>query len=510
MTQFNSIPEEVPTAIAPQSQPQPKQKARPDRSFDSPVLLKRSPLWSRLIIWTIILCVGGAVSWAFLSNYEEAIPAAGQLEPQGAVKEVQSPVAGVVKSILVHEGQKVKKGDLLLQLDPKGQRSEVGSLRQVRQKLVEETTFYLQQMKLPTNQTYSLNAFAAAPQGMLSLADSRRALVAETQLFYAQLNGGSSSGALTAQQQLRLQVGLQEEASRASATRSEARQLEQQLQQTAIELASAQTTLASHQNLLEKITALADAGGIAKIEQVKQAEEAQKADAAVHRLQKEQERIRFAISQAQDKYQNTVSLSHKDVLDNIAANEKRLAEIDSQFAKAVVENQKQLAELDNRIAQAQFTMQYQEVRSPADGIIFDMKAKSPGFVTNVSEPILKLVPSDSLVAKVFVSNKDIGFIHPGMKVDVRVDSFPFSEYGDIKGKIAWVGSDALPPTEVRRFYSFPAKVILDSQSLKTQGKALSLQSGMSISVNIKTRSRNVMSIFTEQFTNQVEGVKHLR
>jgi hemolysin D len=107
-----------------------------------------------------------------------------------------------------------------------------------------------------------------------------------------------------------------------------------------------------------------------------------------------------------------------------------------------------------------------------------------------------------------VSNKDIGFIHPGMKVDVRVDSFSFSEYGDIKGKIAWIGSDALPPTEVRRFYSFPAKVILDSQSLKTQGKALSLQSGMSISVNIKTRSRNVMSIFTEQFTNQVEGMKH--
>jgi hemolysin D len=365
MTQFHSIPEEVPTAIAPQSQPQSKPKARPDRSFDSPVLLKRSPLWSRLIIWTIMLCVGGAVSWAFLANYEEAIPAAGQLEPQGAVKEVQSPVAGVVKSILVREGQKMKKGDLLLQLDPKGQRSEVASLQQVRQKLVEETAFYLQQIKLPTNQTYSLSAFAAAPQGMLSLADSRRALVAETQLFYSQLNGGSSSGALTAQQQLRLQVGLQEEASRASATRSEARQLEQQLQQTAIELASAQTTLASHQNLLEKITALAEAGGIAKIEQIKQAEEVQKADAAVHRLQKEQERTRFAISQAQDKYQNTVSLSHKDVLDNIAANEKRLAEIDSQFAKAVVENQKQLAELDNRITQAQFTMQYQEVRSPA-------------------------------------------------------------------------------------------------------------------------------------------------
>ncbi len=507
---FNSIPEEVPTVIAPQAQPKFQPKPRKTESFDSPVLLKRSPLWSRLIIWTIVLCAGGAVTWAFLANYEEAIPAVGQLEPQGAVKEVQAPVAGVVKSIHVHEGQKVKKGDLLVQLDPKGQRAEVASLQQVRQKLIEETAFYLQQMKLPTNQAYSLPAVAAVPQGMLSQADSRRALVAETQLFYSQLNGGTSSGALTAQQQLRLQVGLQEESSRASATQSEGSQLERQLQQTEIELVSAQTTLETSQKLLVSITALADAGGIAKIEQVKKEEEVQKAAAAVNRLKKEQERIRFAITQAQDKYQNTVLLSHKNVLDNIAVNEKRIAEIDSQFAKAVVDNQKQVAELDNRLAQAQFTMQYQAVRSPADGVVFEMKAKSPGFVTNVSEPILKLVPSDSLVAKVYVSNKDIGFIHPGMIVDVRVDSFPFSEYGDIKGKLAWIGSDALPPTEVRPFYSFPAKVVLNSQSLKTQGKALKLQSGMSISINIKTRSRNVMSIFTEQFTNQVEGVKHLR
>ncbi len=479
--------------------------------FESPILLKRSPLWSRLIIWTIVLCAGGAVSAAALAHYEEAVFASGQLEPLGAVKEVQSPVTGVVKTLYVKDGQTVKKGDLLLQLDPKGQRSEAASLQQVKQKLMDETAFYQQQLELPTNQAYTLPSWGAiAPQEMLSLANSRRALVEETQLFYSQSQGGTSSKMLTAQQQLRLQVGLKEEASRASVTQSAASQLEQQLQQTAIEQASAQTTLETQQTVLSNITALADAGGIAKLEQIKQAEEVQRANAAVNRLKKEQQRLRFAISQAQDQYQNTVSLSQRDILDKIAVNEKRLAEIDSQFAKAVVENQKQIVELDNRIAQAQFTMQDQSVRSPADGVIFDMKAKSAGFVTKASEPILKLVPSDSLVAKVFISNKDIGFIHSGMQVDVRVDSFPFSEYGDIKGTLVSVGSDALPPTEVRPFYSFPAKVVLESQSLKTQGKILSLQSGMSISINIKTRSRNVMSLFTEQFTNQVEGVKHLR
>jgi HlyD family secretion protein len=479
-------------------------------SFDRPVLLKSSPLWSRVIIWSIALCSIGGVTWASLAQIEEAIPATGQLEPQGAVKDVQSPVTGVVKTLYVKEGQRVKKGDLLLKLDPQGQKSELGALERIRKTLQAENQFYQFQTRLPKSQAYASAGIANVPPEMMSLADSRRSLVAENQLFYTQFQGGNGSGALTPEQKLRLQVGLQEEASRASATQSDAAQLQEQLLQASIELDSAQQSLSTNQSLLADITPLVAAGGIARIEQTKQAESVQKAQANVLRLRREQKRIQLAIAQADQKYTNTVSLSRKDLLDNVAVNEKRIAEIDSQFAKAIVDNERQIAELDNRLAQAKLTMQYQEVRAPGDGTIFEMKAKAPGFVTNASEPILKLVPTESLTAKVYVTNKDVGFIRPGMTVDVRVDSFPFSEYGDIKGKLTWIGSDALPPTEVRPFYSFPVKVQMDSQTLKTSGKSLKLQSGMSISVNIKTRKRSVISLFTEQFTNQVEGIKHLR
>ena len=143
-------------------------------------------------------------------------------------------------------------------------------------------------------------------------------------------------------------------------------------------------------------------------------------------------------------------------------------------------------------------------------IVFDLKPKAPGFVANPTEPVLKIVPSDNLLAKVFITNRDIGFVKPGMDVDVRVDSFPFSEFGDIKGTLTWIGSDALPPTQVRNFYSFPAKVKLNAQTLKVASQPLPLQSGMSLSVNIKTRKRTVMSIFTDLFTGQMEGLQHLR
>jgi HlyD family secretion protein len=93
-----------------------------------------------------------------------------------------------------------------------------------------------------------------------------------------------------------------------------------------------------------------------------------------------------------------------------------------------------------------------------------------------------------------------------MPVDVRVDSFPFSEFGDIKGELVWIGSDALPPDQIRQFYSFPATVRLDQQELMIRGNGVPLQSGMSVSANIITRDRTVLSIFTDLFIRKVESV----
>jgi hemolysin D len=479
-------------------------------TFDRPVLLQQSPLWSRVIIWGIVGSTAAILAWAYVFKFDEAIPATGQLEPQGAVKEVQSPVVGVVKSILVKDGQRVKKGEVLLSLDPKGALSEVASLERVRLSLSQENAFYRQQMQQP-----SVSSRAPIPSSLISpqmaaLAESRQALFAETQLYRAQVKGSGAGVALTPEQQMRLQSSLREENSRASSARLESEQLQKQLNQVLIQLASARKTLIVSQGLLNNIAPVVAAGGIPKVEQLKQEEAVQKAQAEVERLQQEDARLKLAISQANEKLDNTESLSKKDVLGTIAANEKQIAQINSQFAKVLVENEKQISEIDNKLNQAKMTLNYQKLAAPTDGIVFDLKPKAPGFVANTTEPILKIVPSDSLIAKVYITNRDIGFVRAGMPVDVRVDSFPFSEFGDIKGTLAWIGSDALPPTQVRNYYSFPATVKLKTQSLSTQQRRLSLQSGMSLSVNIKTRQRTVMSIFTDLFTGGMENLKNLR
>jgi len=65
-------------------------------NFDQPVLLQQTPTWSRAIAWTIIGVSTFTVIWASVFKIEESIHATGKLEPQGAVKEIQAPVHGVV------------------------------------------------------------------------------------------------------------------------------------------------------------------------------------------------------------------------------------------------------------------------------------------------------------------------------------------------------------------------------------------------------------------------------
>ena len=99
---------------------------------------------------------------------------------------------------------------------------------------------------------------------------------------------------------------------------------------------------------------------------------------------------------------------------------------------------------------------------------------------------------------------------PGMTVDVRIDSFPFSEFGDVKGKVISIGSDALPADQTHQYERFPAIIQLAKQNIVIKGKPMTLQSGMSLSGNVKIRDRTVMSIFTDLIYKQNDNLKTIR
>lgn len=480
--------------------------------FEQSVILQQSPVWSRAILWVLMGVTTGTIVWACVAKIEEAIPATGKLEPIAAVKEIQAPVGGVVKAVYVADGERVEQGDRLLSLEPTATVAQLGSLQKVRTALTQENEFYRAQMRgLPFSPAVEqAMAQLKLPEELLSLTKSRAALAAENQTYRTLISGSTKGSRLTPDQIERLESIQAELSTRVAAVSSEVEQLGRQLKQNEIQLASAKDNLAMNQEILNNIEPLAKEGAMSRIQYIQQRQEVRTGLAEVDQLAQEQERLKLEIYAKKASVQNTLALTRKDLLTEIAGNDKAIAEIDSQLSKAMMENNKRIAEIDSELSQAQLTLKYQDLRAPVSGTVFDLQADATGFVANASEPVLKIVPDDALTAKVYITNKDIGFVKEGMAVDVRMDSFPFSEFGDVKGKLVWIGDDALPPDEIRPYYSFPAKVRLERQAILLNGREVSLQSGMSVSANIKLRHRTVMSIFTDLFTRKIESVRFVR
>jgi len=475
--------------------------------FDQPVILKQSRKWSRAILWGLMLSTAGTIIWANIATIEEAVSATGNLEASGATKEVQAPVGGVVKEIFVEDGQTVKAGQQLVSLDNTTAKAQLYSYLQIRTSLIQENQFYKSQLAGNNLQDVSTLKISSS---MLDLTKSRATLIADNQVYRALLNGKRNNTYLTLEQQERLQSNVAELNARVVAAQSEIEQFQRQLQQAEIKVATNLENQKMNQGILNDVTPLMKDGAISRIQYLKQQQEVSNTQSEIDQLTQEKARLRSAISQAKAKLINTIALSRRDWLNQIAENNKKIAEIDSQLTKAIVENNKRIAEIDSQISQTQMNLKYQDIVAPGDGTIFEMKAHTRGFVVTSSEPILKVVPNNALVAKVYITNKDIGFVKQGMAVDVRIDSFPFSEFGDLKGKLVWIGSDALPPDQIYPFYRFPAKIQLNGQQLAVSGGKITLQSGMGVNTNIKIRERKVISIFTDMFSSSVDSLKNVR
>ena len=564
--------------------------------FEQSVVFQQSRSWSRGIVWTILGITTGLVAWACVAPLEEAVTVQGKLEPIDKVKDVQVPLAGVVKQAFVKDGDKVVAGQKLLSLESTVSEATVGSLQKNLESLTAETRFYRSLLGREARLQGGRGLNTVTPQALaqlnvrpeiLALTTSRSSILAENQLYRTELNG-TTSAALTPEQQQRLQSSRAELASRVNSGRLEIGQVDNQMRenrgkrvstselladnqavivnieakatakksQIAAQMAenrtshqSSQSLLTSSEAILSSLKPATAAGALSRNQAIKQEQEVvsrqsevvqlndryrklaqdgeevvansrleiqnqqqqiRKYQQEIGQLDREYNRLIMATNQSREKLKNSVAGSSKDLLAKIASNDRQIAEIDGQLNKMIVEIDRKVADLTTQISQAKMNLKYQDIVAPVGGTIFELKAGTPGFVATSSEPVLKIVPNNNLNAKVFISNKDIGFVKPGMTVDVRIDSFPFSEFGDVKGKIISIGSDALPADQTHQYERFPAIIQLKTQNITIKGKPVTLQSGMSLSANVKTRDRTVMSIFTDLVYKQGDSLKTIR
>jgi len=359
------------------------------------VAVKQSPQMVRMVVWVLMGTTAFGVGWLAFAKTEEVVTAPGKLEPIGDVKTVQMPQGGVLKQMLVKEGQRVSKGEVLLRLDNEAS--------------VDRET--------------GLDASIAAKSKELTLK--------QTELDrYLEIN-----------------------------------QTEQQV---------AVSTLELDREVLQRLELLRRAGGVAELQYLQQ-----------------QTKVK------QD--EGDVTKSRIDRLRQSAILRQQIQSLKGE-----------LADLSTRLTESKVANRYQSIRSPVDGVVFDLKPTGAGFVGQGSEPVMKIVPFDALQAKVEVPSSKIGFVRLGQSVDVSIDSFPASDFGVLQGAIKRIGSDALPPDQMKQDYRYPVNVSLKSQTLKlSSGQRLPLQVGMSLTANIKLRKVTYLQLLLSDFKDKTDSLKKI-
>jgi len=201
-------------------------------------------------------------------------------------------------------------------------------------------------------------------------------------------------------------------------------------------------------------------------------------------------------------------LKKKNQLEN---ERDQLIQLQHERREMINKSQKTTAQQEGRLKQIDNQMRNEYVKAPIKGSIFDLKPDNDRYVAKNAEVLLKIVPRGKLGGEVNITNQDIGFIKKGQKVKVRINSFPYSEYGEIDGVISHIGADSLPPTNLIQDYHFPVDISLQRSKLKTRdGLEIPLQAGMTITTNLKLRDRRLIELLSDLFSNKGESLKRLR
>ena len=176
------------------------------------------------------------------------------------------------------------------------------------------------------------------------------------------------------------------------------------------------------------------------------------------------------------------------------------------------EIQSNISQLRSEINNNNLILEYKVIKSPVEGIVFNLKPTSLGFVLNSSEPVMNIVPLNKLEALVKIPSRKIGFVNVNMPAGISPDSFPANDFGTLSGKIIFIGSDALQVNSQinENEYYYPARIQLDQQEIKLKdGSKLSLKVGMSVTANIKLRKTSYLKILLRGFQDKVDSIKQL-
>jgi len=194
----------------------------------------------------------------------------------------------------------------------------------------------------------------------------------------------------------------------------------------------------------------------------------------------------------------------------IAQSQASYREVQAELVKLRQDSLRNLADLDRQLLEVNKAIEYEVLRAPVGGMIFDLKPSSPGYAAQANEILLQVVPLGTLEAKVWLTNRNVGFAKPGQKAQIRVDAFPFTQFGSLPGRLKRIGNESHPPDEHLDQPHFPAYVALNKPFLEKDGVRHRVLSGQTVSVNLVVRDKRVITLLTDAVQKALDSLRRIR
>ena len=187
-----------------------------------------------------------------------------------------------------------------------------------------------------------------------------------------------------------------------------------------------------------------------------------------------------------------------------------LEEVEAQLNKLKQESLREISELERQMVEVQDTITKEKLSAPIAGIVYGMIPSSAGYAASAGETLVKVVPGGEIEAKIYITNQDVGFMKPGMKAQIRVDAFPYTQFGSITGSLKSVGTLPLEPDQQNPMPRFPAYVKIDKDYLEKDGEKYEISAGQSVQVNLILRDKRVISLLTDAVQKALDSLTRIK
>ncbi|ACK68877.1 secretion protein HlyD family protein [Gloeothece citriformis PCC 7424] len=470
-----------------------------DWSYSTKELLDSLPkVWTRGLLYFLVIFITIALPWAMFSKIDETGKAQGQLEPKGKTIRLDAPVSGTVATIKVKEGEKVKVGQTLVELES----DLVNADLQLQKNKLEGQENRLHQLDILKNQLQIVLQTQTQQNQAQKLEKLAQVNQAKQELEVLQ-------NTYHLQQQEKL---------------AQVNQAKQDLQHSQVDNHLAGIGLKTAEHEAQRYREAAEEGIVSQIQIVEKEDVIQERTRVYEQTKSDIEQAKLRLSEQQSIYERTIKQTKSDIEKSklrlkeqensynslIQSGEIAILKVKEQLKNVetdVTSLKSEIKQTKSQIQSLEFQLSQRVIKSPVEGTIFDLAVEREKSVLQSGNKIIEIAPQGTkLVLRAEMATQESGFLEKGMLVKMKFDAYPFQDYGIIEGKLSQVSPTTKKiETSDGETSAYELEIELDQTCIPSSKECIPLRPGDTATAEVVVRQRRLIDFILDPFKKLNSG-----